>query len=145
MGNFIDVDPRKLKPSQDFLKLGTVAHIRRCISDNDESKLPPPPVVRFIKTVGVECIVAIDGHNLIAVRFYLKEKIRVWVADNCYDHLPMSYSDTGIVAARVDELLEGFDDVESKWRITRKRGIKTFKDLVTKYQQEIEGIFTHAQ
>ncbi len=59
------VEAKTIIPSQDFLKPATVRFIFDCIKSGDLDKLPPEPIVRKDENGN---LVAIDGHNILAVR-----------------------------------------------------------------------------
>lgn len=81
----LKIHPQKIKPSQDFLKEGTVRFILTCYSENKKDRLPPAPVVRKNPENGD--YIAIDGHNLIAVRDFFDEECEVFVASHAGDEL----------------------------------------------------------
>lgn len=131
MANLIDIDPSQIQPSQDFLKDSTVAYIFRCIQENREEDLPPTPIVRR----DGDNIVAIDGHNLLAVRSYLGHTQKVHVAANAHDGLPpinVMNND------RNHDLLEKYEMVLGERDKARLQGILTISDLV----QSRQNLFT---
>ncbi len=71
------VSPKTILPSQNFLKPKTVAFIFDCLRDGNFDDLPPTPIVRKDDNGN---LIAIDGHNLIAVRLYRHEDIEVHLA-----------------------------------------------------------------
>ncbi|HSW99843.1 MAG TPA: hypothetical protein VLH38_02285 [Patescibacteria group bacterium] len=69
----MQIAPEKILPSQDFLKEKTVRYIFDCLANGQVDRLPPAPLVRKDEHGN---LVAIDGHNLIAVRLFRKEPVR---------------------------------------------------------------------
>ena len=79
------VPPADILPSQDFLKPKTIEFIFSCIKNGTLDKLPPAPIVRKDSEGNM---VAIDGHNLIAVKLYRNEDIDIHLAKSANDGLP---------------------------------------------------------
>jgi hypothetical protein len=79
------VTPEKILPSQNFLKERIVRYILTCIATGQTDKLPPTPLVRKDRNGD---LIAIDGHNLIAVRLFRGEPLEVIIADSPHDGLP---------------------------------------------------------
>lgn len=129
----IEVNPRRVVPSQDFLKEKTVRFILQCIKNGDEQKLPPTPILRKDDQGQ---LVAIDGHNLLAVMAYLDRKVEVHVALNNEDGLPpikeANISRNQDLRSKFESCLNGRDKAKS-------HGVNSFKDLIIKYQQLFEG------
>lgn len=121
------VSPNKIRPSQDFLKPGTVRFILECIRTGDTEELPPTPLVRTDEEGG---LVAIDGHNLIAVRCFLGQEIEVIPATSAEDGLPPT-SEANI--ERNKELVLKYDTVLNEQRRVATEGITSFADLIAKY------------
>lgn len=127
------VKPQTILPTQDFLKPGTVAYIFNCIKSNHPEHLPPAPIVKKNEDGN---LLAIDGHNLIAVKHYLKEDIDIHIA---------SSRDEGIeVKDQKDEdrntdLRAKFDQVDALREQTIKSGINTFDDLIFKHKDLFEN------
>ncbi len=127
MGRSVLVDPKEIKPSQDFLKEGTVKFIFDCLKNNQSNLLPPQPIVR--RDDNGE-LIAIDGHNLIAVYDWLGEDVSVFVVDNKNDDL-QNYG-SGIELRRKD-FQEKFQKVILWRERLKKQGINSFADLREKY------------
>jgi hypothetical protein len=121
------VNSNKIRPSQDFLKPGTVQFIFDCIRSGNTDELPPTPLVR----AGDDGeLVAIDGHNLIAVRHFLKQKVEVIPATSASDGLPET-SEANI--ERNKELAAKYDTVLDEQHRVAGEGIASFDDLIAKY------------
>ena len=123
------VSPELLLPSQNFLKPRTVAFILACIASGRFDELPPDPIVRE-DTNGN--LIAIDGHNLIAVRLKRGEDIEVHLATSADDGLEPT-SDANI--QRNKDLKEKYDLVISEYEKLQSEGIRTFTDLVNRYPE----------
>lgn len=123
------VNPSQIVPSQDFLKPDTVRFIFKCIEDREFDKLPPSPIVR---EDAQGRLVAIDGHNLIAVKDFLGQELEVHVAQ---------FADDGISEiaeadkVRNQELKHKFDSILEEREMVKKAGINTFSDLIAKYPE----------
>ena len=124
-----EVDPNKIAPSQDFLKEGTVNFILQCVKDGDYEQLPPNPIVRR-DTEGK--LVAIDGHNLLAVRAFYGQKQQVHIAESAEDGL-IENSDADRL--RNQDLRDKFESCLAARESVSSRGIDTFNDLISKYPQ----------
>jgi hypothetical protein len=122
-----DLLPKMIHPSQDFLKEKTVRYIFGCIADGRLDELPPTPLVRKDERGN---FVAIDGHNLIAVRAFRNEPITVIVATSPQDGLP-PVGDANTERNR--ELAEKFDTVLAERQRVEEEGIRSFFDLIKKY------------
>ena len=121
------ISPEQITPSQDYLKPDTVAFIFRCIKEGRTDQLPPVPIVRQ-DTGGT--YIAIDGHNLIAVRLYRREDIEAHVARSASDGLPPD-SDANI--QRNKDLQEKFElALEERDRVAIV-GVISFLDLIKRY------------
>jgi hypothetical protein len=127
------ISPKQLAPSQDFLKPRTVAFIFECIQNDKLDQLPPAPIVRQ-GTDGT--LIAIDGHNLIAVKLYRNEEIEVHLATSPDDGLP---STTEANRQRDEDLKEKFDLVLAERERLQLSGINTFNDLIDKYKDLFQG------
>ena len=127
------VSPTKIRPSQDFLKPGTVRFIFECIRAGNTDELPPTPLVRVDRDGG---LVAIDGHNLIVVRYFLGQEIEVIPATSAADGLPAT-SDANI--DRNKELASKYDTVLDEQRQVAAEGITSFADLIGKYPDLFVG------
>ena len=121
------VNPNNIAPSQDFLKPKTVEFIFNCIEKGALDNLPPAPIVRKDER---DNLIAIDGHNLIAVKSFLKESVDVHLATSSTDGLPET-SEANI--SRNSDLKEKFDTVLEDRERLKEAGTNTFKDLITKY------------
>lgn len=118
------INPNIISPSQDFLKPSTVAYILSCIESGREDELPPTPIVRLDND---HQYVAIDGHNLIAVRAFLNQQVDIHVAVNASDGLPETSPDN---VTRNKELQDKFDDCLHQRAIAASKGISSFQDLI---------------
>lgn len=121
------VSADKIRPSQDFLKPGTVRFIFECIRTDNTEELPPTPLVR---TDEAGELVAIDGHNLIAVRCFLGQAVEVIPATSAEHGLPPT-SKANI--ERNKELASKYDTVLDEQRRVAAEGITSFADLIAKY------------
>lgn len=121
------VSPLAILPSQDFLKPDTINFIFECIEKDELDKLPPMPIVRKDKNGD---LIAIDGHNLIAVMYVLNEAIEVHVAKNANDGIQEIEEADKI---RNQQLKAKFDIVLEDRKTVVARGRSTFKELVDKY------------
>lgn len=116
-------------PSQDFLKEKTLRFIFECIRTGNEAELPPTPLVR---KDDAGKLIAIDGHNLIAVRHYRNEPIEVVMADSVQPVLsPTSEANN----ARNQELADKYDTVLADQRRVAAEGITSFDNLIAKYPE----------
>ena len=123
------ISPEQILPSQNFLKPRTVAYILDCINSGKFEDLPPDPIVRKDDQNN---IIAIDGHNLIAVRLHRGEDIEVHIAASPDDGLA---ADTEANVQRNKDLKEKFDSVIDNNKQLREEGINTFSDLVNRYSE----------
>lgn len=123
------VSPETIVPSQDFLKPNTVVFILECIEKGRFDQLPPSPIVRRDKDGE---LIAIDGHNLIAVKLYRKEDIEVHIANSSTDGLP-PITDADI--QRNKDLKEKFEAVLVERDRVRSQGIVSFKDFIKRYPE----------
>lgn len=123
------VSPENILPSQDFLKERTVKFILECLRSGNTQELPPTPLVR--KNEAGQ-LIAIDGHNLIAVRLFRNEDIEVFVAESASDGLSPT-SEANIT--RNQELAAKFDTVLDEQQKVFAGGIKNFGDLIAKYSE----------
>ncbi|HYH75149.1 MAG TPA: hypothetical protein VD735_04275 [Candidatus Saccharimonadales bacterium] len=123
----MQVLPEQILPSQDFLKEKTVRFILECLRTGNLDDLPPTPLVRQDADGR---LIAIDGHNLIAVRHYRNEPIEVIVATSSTDGLPAT-SEANVT--RNQELADKFDTVLSEQRRVAAEGVTSFKTLIEKY------------
>jgi len=127
------VSPNQILPSQDFLKPRTVAFIFECIQKGALDQLPPDPIARKDENGK---LIAIDGHNIIAVRLHRGEDVEVHVAASADDGLPAT-SEANI--QRNADLKEKFDAVLAERARVRGEGIDTFSDLVGRYENLFQG------
>jgi len=123
----MQISPNQILPSQDFLKEKTVRFILECLTTGNLDELPPTPLVR---RDAEGRLVAIDGHNLIAVRHYRQEPIEVIVATSATDGLPPT-SEANIT--RNQELADKYDTVLDEQRRVAAEGITGFGALIEKY------------
>lgn len=121
------VSPKQIAPSQDFLKERTIRFIFDCLRDGNSQDLPPTPLVRKDKAGN---LVAIDGHNLIAVRLFRGEDVEVIVATSATKGLPPT---TEANIARNQELADKFNSVLDERQKVAASGIVTFADLIARY------------
>ncbi len=128
------ISPEKIGPSQDFLKERTVRFIFSCLRDGNTQELPPTPLVRKDDEGN---LVAIDGHNLIAVRQFRGEDIEVIVAESAADGLPPT-SEANIT--RNEELAAKYSSVLDERQKVAAKGVVTFADLVVRYQSLFDEV-----
>ncbi len=121
-------------PSQNFLKPDTVRFIFSCFQNGHPEKLPPSPIVR---EDGEGNLVAIDGHNVVAVQAFRHESVDVIVASSREPVLPDT-SDANRVRNRM--LAQSFESVLLAREQMIAQGVLTFGDLIAKYPQ----LFTEA-
>lgn len=121
------VSPEQILPSQNFLKPSTISFILNCIRAGELEKLPPSPIVREDESGR---LIAIDGHNLIAVKMYRSEDIEVHVAESPDDGLPET-SEANIL--RNQDLKDKFEKVLRDRIQLHAEGIDTFQDLIDRY------------
>ncbi len=122
------IQPEKILPSQDFLKPETINYIFTCIKKGELEKLPPSPIVR---KDGSGNFIAIDGHNLIAVKLSLGENVDVHLASSPDDGLP---TDSEANVKRNEDLKEKFETVIRDSSHLRESGVTTFNDLIGRYE-----------
>lgn len=133
MASEILVDVRDVSPSQDFLKERTVRFILECIENGREDELPPTPIVRKDEEGQ---LLAIDGHNLLAVMGQLGRQTLVHIAESADDGLPPTSEAN---QARNDDLLEKYErSIEERGRVAVE-GVTSFADLVAKYPDVFRG------
>ncbi len=123
------ISPELILPSQNFLKPDTVIFIFNCIERGDLDRLPPPPIVR--RGDGNE-LIAIDGHNLIAVKLYRKEDIEVHPADSAIDGL-LTLTEANV--QRNKDLYEKFELAVSERNRLYAEGVMSFWDLIKRYPE----------
>jgi len=121
------ISPEQIAPSQDFLKERTVKFILECLRTGKTDELPPTPLVREDEEGD---LVAIDGHNLIAVRAFRGEDVDVRVVAASTDGLP---SITQANITRNEELAEKYDLVLEQRREVAAKGIVSFAGLIALY------------
>lgn len=123
------VSPELIAPSQDFLKPDTVAFIVERIEKGKLDQLPPDPIVRQDAD---GTLIAIDGHNLIAVRLSRQEEVEVHLAKSATDGLrPISEANV----QRNSDLQDKFELVVGERSRLRSRGIASFQDLIKRYPE----------
>jgi hypothetical protein len=122
------VSPEQIAPSQNFLKERTVRFIFACLRDGNTDDLPPTPLVRKDKEGK---LVAIDGHNLIAVRFFRGEDVEVIIAESPTDGLSPT---TEANLTRNRELADKYDFVLDERQKIAAEGVVTFAHLIARYQ-----------
>ena len=123
MGVFINVRPHRVLPSQNILKKDTLMFIFTCYRDQTLHKLPPPPIVR--EDTMTKNLIAIDGHNLLAINASLGKETQVYVATSKNDGLE---GESVAIHKRNKDLFEKFDVVLEL--VNEKI---TFKTLLKKY------------
>lgn len=128
------VSPDEILPSQDFLKPDTVKYIFACIKSGELEKLPPSPIVRKDESGN---LIAIDGHNLIAVKLSLGQDIDVHLASSADDGLP---ADSEANIQRNKDLKEKFESVITVNQQLRETGILTFNDLLDRYKDLFQQV-----
>ena len=121
------ISPDQIAPSQDFLKAKTVGFIIECIRNGELDKLPPDPIVRKDDEGN---LVAIDGHNLIAVKLHRNEDVNVHIALSADDGLPAN-SEANL--QRNQDLKDKYDTVLVERDRLREEGISSFSDLMDRY------------
>jgi hypothetical protein len=131
MGKIIIVNTKYIKPSQDFLKEDTVKHIFRLIESGNIKLLPPTPIVRLSNNPGE--YIAIDGHNLIAVKDYLGELCEIYIAESSDDELNNTTNDPAVILRNKD-LKEKYDKSLLESTRIKNLGIDSFKKLRSKYK-----------
>ena len=95
---------------------------------NQLNLLPPQPVVRRDDQGN---LIAIDGHNLIAVYDWLDKKISVFVVDDQDDNL-RNYGQGAEL--RQKDFQEKFQKVTFWREQLKKQGINSFADLRKRYR-----------
>lgn len=127
------VDPGLVQPSQDFLKPQTVDFIFDCLENGHEDLLPPTPIVRSDNKGD---LVAIDGHNLLAVYAFLGQELNVHVATSPEDGLPDT---TEKNKQRNSDLRAKYDLCLTECSNIQQAGIKSFQDLTRDNNKLFEG------
>lgn len=130
----VKVAAKDIFPSQDYLKPETIEFIFDCLKNNQLDKLPPKPIVRKDEKGN---FVAIDGHNLIAVKAYQVEDIDIHVAGSQDEGLP---NNSQANTQRNEELKDKFDVVLESRKAVELVGIKTLQDLIYKYRKVFKEI-----
>jgi hypothetical protein len=129
MSELVKLRTDQIAPSQDFLKPGTVKFIFECIGSGNLESLPPTPIIRQDAN---GAYVAIDGHNLIAVRAFRHEDIEVYVATNADDGLPPESPRNEI---RNTDLRTKFETVLSERDKIAAEGVRSFHDLIQRNEE----------
>jgi cytidyltransferase-like protein len=137
MGTYCYVDPRQVLPSQDFLKDGTMRMIANALACGQLNRLPPPPIVRT--ATFSERPVAIDGHNLLAVKLLMGENCLVYLAEHPNDHLPLSTDDSAI-DNRNRDLAEKFASSEIEARRLFAQGMTGMSGLLLHYPELVDYV-----
>jgi hypothetical protein len=119
------VDAALVRPSQSYLKGGTINHILKLIADDKIDELPPAPMVRLDPDGRY---VAIDGHNLLAVYARREEQIKVHLAIDPTDGIPEIDEASKI---RNIELFEKFDQCLTEADLSAEDGYPTMAELVS--------------
>jgi hypothetical protein len=123
------VSPELILPSQDFLKPRTVTFILECFVKGQLDELPPHPIVRKDDAGN---LIAIDGHNLIAVKLKRGEDIEVHLATSPDDGLEPT-SEANI--QRNKDLKEKYESVIAEAKALQAKGIHSFNDLIGRYPE----------
>jgi hypothetical protein len=118
------VSPSLILPSQDYLKPDSIKFIYQCINSGRLNELLPPPIVRRDKDGN---LIAIDGHNLIAVKLHRGEDIEVHLAKLDDDGLPET--NEANIKRNID-LKKRFNSVIEDRARTKAKGIEAFADLI---------------
>lgn len=126
MGKLITISASQIRPSQDFLKSGTLEYILNTYKQGKLEALPPTPIVRIGDNE--EDLIAIDGHNLIAVWDYLDKPIKVYVVESAQDRLT-AINDGDAVDKRNKEIEEKYNRALNEANILRSKGITSFNQL----------------
>ena len=121
------VSPNLILPSQDFLNPQTISFIIERIKNGELEKLPPDPIVRKDDSGN---LIAIDGHNLIAVRLHRGEDIDVHLANSYEDGLPAN-SEANV--ERNNDLKRKYDSALIERVRLHEQGIDSFNDLINRY------------
>lgn len=133
MGKVIKINPAEIQPSQDFLKVDTLAFIWENYTKGNFDSLPSNPIVRENPQGGY---IAIDGHNLLA--FYASKNLdcEVYVAEHKDDAL---VGDSEMIEKRNKDLFEKYDWVLVEVNRLAEKRIVLIADLVKHYNHT--GIF----
>ncbi len=107
MGQLIKLKTELIRPSQNFLKEGTINFILDCYEKGKISSLPPTPIVRKHPNI-TDAFIAIDGHNLLAVNEYLGIDSEIYLVNSAKDYLPNPTNDESI-AQRNQDLTEKYE------------------------------------
>ena len=132
MGHLKILSTDLIKPSQNFLKEDTLRFILECIIHKEYEKLPPAPIVRAHQYH----YDAIDGHNLLAVKSMLQEKVQVYVAQSPNDELVAQlfpHATANSLASRNLNLQQKYEVVTANAAQVQAQGIKSIQDLQQKY------------
>ena len=127
------VSPGDIRPSQNYLKESTVRFIFECLRTGQIEALPPTPLVRVDADGN---LVAIDGHNLIAVYWFRGQKLEVISVTSATDGLPPTSEANN---ERNKELAAKYDTVLDDQRLVAAEGIASFADLVAQYPKLFVG------
>lgn len=131
MGTIIKLKPSSIRPSQDFLKKGTMDFIFDCYKRGDLTSLPPPPLVRRDPN-HAGLYIAIDGHNLLAAYEFFGTECEVFLVDSLTDFLPNPDNDSSI-SQRNKDLAEKFDLCVAQ----AGRVHSSFRDLISSYTNNV--------
>jgi len=122
------VSANQILPTQEFLKPDTVKYILECIKTNRLDDLPPQPIVRK-DSKGK--LIAIDGHNLIAVKAFQGEDINIHLAESPQDGIQ---GNTEPIKLRNKDLLKRYDSALQDRKKLQTLNINSFSDLISKYK-----------
>jgi hypothetical protein len=133
MGKIIQIKTNQIRPSQNFVKKGTIEFILKCIMNDETNKLPPIPIVR--NNPNGQGYIAIDGHNLIIMRDLFGENCEVYLANSATDGLKdLSGVSSDAIKQRNEDLLLKYDSVLDEMSKLEKDGIFSFDDLRMQYK-----------
>lgn len=127
-----EINPIEIEPSQNFLKEKTVRFILQCVRNGEEDQLPPMPIVRRDDDGK---LVAIDGHNLLAVKAFYGQTQEVHVAKSANDGLS---DDSEASTLRNQDLHDKFESCLDERDAAQNDGVRSFNDLIEKYQKLFE-------
>lgn len=134
MGKIICIEPQFIRPSQNFLKEDTVRFILKQVFTGQHERLPPIPIVRYYSVTNQ--YIAIDGHNLLAVKDLLGEACSVYVPNSAQDEITVveaPNSSEFAIRCRNKDLAEKFYSVLELKDKVEQQGIRSFQDLRMQY------------
>lgn len=134
MRHILKLKPLSIRPSQDFLKKGTMNFIFDCFKKGELALLPPPPLVRR-DPHHADSYIAIDGHNLLAAHEFFGTECDVYAVDSANDFLPNPDNDSGI-AQRNKDLAEKFDSCVAD----AEKADTSFKSLISRFNSDRDNL-----